>query len=531
MKYILYTLFLTVQIAYTQILPDRTYRLEDTLSSIYIGDFYLDENENIFLAGQKLTENSRLFFLTAFSKNSAKLFETTIPGQFETEGQFIVPVNESTFAVTGISEDNTGTFNFRTAKIRTDGNIEWEKIFGEDSLMLMDEPADIEVDSKGNIIVAGSSYSFEQYYTLVQYSSTGKLNWSVRHKPFKDGSFTVRDIITDSNDNIYGITRNTFTSDTSHGTIFKRSKDGVLLWEKSFDVYFPEDPSEHLLLLSDTLYVAGSLFTEGSVNDVIVFLSLTADGNVVSFKRFSVPGNVVQQNVRDLKAVSDNMLALANESYWAGTYYLHTFLLSKDFKILQSDSLVSTSSLKAKIVNETQGKQFSVYAHGGELYKLEYSIANGNLSKQVKTFNTEGELVHRIKLNDKHLFALSADTGFPVSSSTIRRYSFETTDVAEDNNAHPNTVLLYPAYPNPFNPVTKIKYSVPVGAYSNTPLHNILLKVYDILGNEVTTLVNEEQPAGDYEVEFSAYGLPSGIYYYQLRAGEFIQTKKMVLIK
>jgi len=79
-------------------------------------------------------------------------------------------------------------------------------------------------------------------------------------------------------------------------------------------------------------------------------------------------------------------------------------------------------------------------------------------------------------------------------------------------------------YPNPFNPSTKIKYSVP-------QLSNVVIKVYDILGNEITTLVNEESPAGEFEVEFGASTLPSGIYFYRLLAGDFVETKKMVLMK
>ena len=59
----------------------------------------------------------------------------------------------------------------------------------------------------------------------------------------------------------------------------------------------------------------------------------------------------------------------------------------------------------------------------------------------------------------------------------------------------------------------------------------VTLKVYDILGREVAALVNEEKPAGEYEVEFNAADLPSGIYFYQLKAGEFSETKKMILLK
>jgi hypothetical protein len=79
-------------------------------------------------------------------------------------------------------------------------------------------------------------------------------------------------------------------------------------------------------------------------------------------------------------------------------------------------------------------------------------------------------------------------------------------------------------YPNPFNPSTKIEFRIANFGF-------VLLKVYDVLGNEVATLVNEDKPAGIYEVEFNAVTLPSGVYFYQLRAGSFIQTKKMILIK
>jgi len=84
-------------------------------------------------------------------------------------------------------------------------------------------------------------------------------------------------------------------------------------------------------------------------------------------------------------------------------------------------------------------------------------------------------------------------------------------------------------YPNPFNPSTKIKYSIPSNIQRETS--NVSLKVYDVLGNVVATLVNEQQPAGAYEVEFNAGNLSSGIYFYRLVSGSFIQTKKLILLK
>jgi len=91
-------------------------------------------------------------------------------------------------------------------------------------------------------------------------------------------------------------------------------------------------------------------------------------------------------------------------------------------------------------------------------------------------------------------------------------------------NEIPNTYLLTQNYPNPFNPTTTIKYQIP-------GLSFITLKVYDVLGKELVTLISEEKSVGNYEVEFDGANLTSGIYFYQLKSGNFIETKKMLLIK
>jgi len=100
----------------------------------------------------------------------------------------------------------------------------------------------------------------------------------------------------------------------------------------------------------------------------------------------------------------------------------------------------------------------------------------------------------------------------------------------EQENLIPSVYKLEQNYPNPFNPETKISWQIAVGSF-------VSLKIYDVLGNEVATLVNEEQSAGTYQVTFNPQlttnhqQLSSGIYFYQLRAGDFIQTKKMILLR
>ncbi len=84
-------------------------------------------------------------------------------------------------------------------------------------------------------------------------------------------------------------------------------------------------------------------------------------------------------------------------------------------------------------------------------------------------------------------------------------------------------------YPNPFNPSTTIKYSIPSAGTSL--MEFVQLKIYDILGKEVATLVNENKEAGNYEVRFNASNLSSGVYFYKLQSGNFIQIKKMTVVK
>jgi len=92
------------------------------------------------------------------------------------------------------------------------------------------------------------------------------------------------------------------------------------------------------------------------------------------------------------------------------------------------------------------------------------------------------------------------------------------------SNEIPIEFRLSQSYPNPFNPATTIRFSIPEEFF-------VTIKVFNTLGQEITALINENIIAGSYEVEFDASKLPSGIYYYKLQAGSFVETKKMVLMK
>ncbi len=106
----------------------------------------------------------------------------------------------------------------------------------------------------------------------------------------------------------------------------------------------------------------------------------------------------------------------------------------------------------------------------------------------------------------------------------IRSLVVSSSNVNEYENTIPKQFVLNQNYPNPFNPTTTIGYQLPISGY-------LTLKVYNLLGQEVATIFEGVQSAGNYSVTFDANGLTGGIYFYQLKAGNFVENKKFILLK
>ncbi|MCB9250138.1 MAG: T9SS type A sorting domain-containing protein [Ignavibacteriales bacterium] len=107
------------------------------------------------------------------------------------------------------------------------------------------------------------------------------------------------------------------------------------------------------------------------------------------------------------------------------------------------------------------------------------------------------------------------------------------TDAKISENNLPTDFRLEQNYPNPFNPTTTIKYTIPTNSFipSGVEGYDVRMTIYDVLGREIKTLVNEVKTPGNYEITFDATNLPSGVYYYRLKSNDFVQTKKMLLLK
>ncbi len=159
---------------------------------------------------------------------------------------------------------------------------------------------------------------------------------------------------------------------------------------------------------------------------------------------------------------------------------------------------------------------------------------NGNLVSQTSSPNFSW-------ITTAGIFQADIDTASGTSgtvaltNASLVQFTNAPLAVNEKGIGAPSSFMLYQNYPNPFNPSTKIRYTIPA-SIAGSSNNLVTLKIYDILGNEIATLVNGEKPAGTYEVEFSAKSgngtdLPSGVYFYRLTAGSYIQTQKMILLK
>lgn len=205
------------------------------------------------------------------------------------------------------------------------------------------------------------------------------------------------------------------------------------------------------------------------------------------------------------------------------------------FNALGNTTLAGGASTTIKGVESTVYPKFT-----GDGYIIESRIELDSLAANGKFQMVPNMLMpFRIDANDwdptkgdtQRSLIVQAGSGAPDTDENWKRpdswaylkLSDFTTGV-EDKSSLPSVYALYNNYPNPFNPSTVIKFDLPKAS-------NVTLKIYDVIGREVQTLVNKDMAAGTHMVDFNASRLSSGIYFYKIEAGNFVQTKKMILIK
>ena len=210
--------------------------------------------------------------------------------------------------------------------------------------------------------------------------------------------------------------------------------------------------------------------------------------------------------------------------------------INTEYTLLQKDTTITINSIPipfrfkysgTRLQDETISSVLGNY--NCKKFLLKWKVSAYNNAVQIITLNDTiwfapdnwivqdiipGQYVNNLTFLGVSPFSIPGlDTRLTDQIVTVAREELTPSDFSLEQN-----------YPNPFNPTTKFQYTIGSRQF-------VTLKVYNLLGKEVATLVNEEKPAGKYEAEFDGAGLQSGVYFYELKARSFTETKKMILIK
>lgn len=198
-----------------------------------------------------------------------------------------------------------------------------------------------------------------------------------------------------------------------------------------------------------------------------------------------------------------------------------------------TNNIASSNAYQLSLAGENDTFIAKFDANGLRLWGTYYGGSGNDVASQL-TFTSAGTINVAGSTTSTNVIGVGgfqSTYGGGTGDGFIAKFSNIVTDVEESLNDNPIVFTLIQNYPNPLNPSTTIKYQIPEMSF-------VTLKVYDVLGNEIAALVNEEKPIGSYVVEFNAATLPSGVYFYQLKAmpnggqaGGYLETKKMILLK
>jgi hypothetical protein len=320
------------------------------------------------------------------------------------------------------------------------------------------------------------------------------------------------------------------------GDVFK-SIDNGMTWDSTTKIDTAQTHIVDMALYSDNSVLLGtfnyikqstdkgitwSTILNGLPNSIIHNIEVTEEGTV-----YAISGNKLCKTNH-----IDSSFVIIRDGIFASSPPIYNRIAAgSNGLIFFADQGVNQGIYRSSDYGDTWTKINESPIYSLSLFNYKYVVAglsagqgilfSSNFGNTWEYFNegiySNATIIWSIIGPNGYLYAAANGLGLYKSNSIV-------TNVNDQIQAEISSFSLKQNYPNPFNPVTTIAYTI-------KELGFVQIRVYDILGKEVSTLVNEEKPAGSYEVEFDASDLSSGIYFYQLKAGEFAATKKLILLK
>ncbi len=479
----------------------------------------LDGSGNVYVTGQSLM-NAGMYNYATVKYNSSGVQQWVMPydGTGGTDGATSIAIDPSgNIYVTGASFSQTTDNDFATIKYDPSGNQLWVQRY-DGPASSGDKANSIKVDANGNVYVTGHSMGIGTGYdyATIKYNTDGVQQWLQRFNGPGHGDDVPYMLALDNSGNVY-VTGYSMGSGTGRDfATVKYNSMGVEQWVQRYNGDGNGLDEAHAIVLdnSGNVLVTGQSAGNGTGNDFAT-VKYNSSGVRQWVQRYNSGGNT------DDGSTSVGVDASGN-SYVTGSNF--TTIKYNSSGVLQWVRVMGGGTANSIAVDDGG----NCYITGDHYITIKY-----NTSGDQQWTQTYGGVIGSVAI------ALDASgsvyvTGTRWTTSTnpdyiTIKYS-QLLGIQPISSETPNKFSLSQNYPNPFNPSTIIRFAVPLNKGGNRGLF-VLLKIYDILGSEVTTLVNEKLQPGKYEINFDVSKYSSGVYYYKLSAGDFIETKKMILIK
>ena len=455
---------------------------EDRPFSMTIDDF-----GNVYLTGTSLGSGTSYDYATVkYSSSGAEQWVARYdgPNSEQDRANTIAVDGSGNVYVTGYSFGDSTDLDYATVKYNSSGTQAWEARYNGPA-DTVDAGNSIAVDDSGNVFVTGYSIGLDGNYDFatIKYNSIGQQQWVKRYNGPANRSDRASSMAIDNSSNVY-VTGTSYgdTTDADWATI-KYNSDGVVQWIAIYNGSLNSLDSPNKIIIDDlcNVYVTGSGSYNSGDGEDFTTIKYNSSGEEQWISTFNG-----QNTFRDVS----NSIALdgMDNVYITG----RTWVTQLDYDF-------------ATIKYNASGQEQWVAIYNGP--------ADGDDWASSIATDVSG---------NAYVTGWSEGVGSGYDFATIKYSS--TTGVKTYLDEFPSNYVLRQNYPNPFNPITKIKFQIPDFGF-------VTLKVYDVLGNEISKLVNNENQLGRYEVKFDATNLSSGIYFYKLQSGAYTETRKMMLMK
>ncbi len=511
-------------------------------SADYGNNIAFDKQNNVYAAGYVNNSGTYTdYFLMKISPAGHTIWSKTYNGAINNNDQLIsLAVDDVGNAYVTGSVNNTGNnFDCVTIKYDSSGNLKWINIYdygvGKNDLGVV-----VKVDDYKNVYVCGQSSltDTESDFLLIKYDSIGTQKWVKRCRG-ENVDNSISDMVLDKSGNIY-ITGGSLRYSTSMDFLtIKYSPDGDSLWSRRYDLNASTNiPLSMAIDSIGNICVTGFGYDNGYINTTLITIKYDSLGVLQWAKTYQNNSTSFNDYGLSLGIDKNNYIYVAGYSTIGPDIVSNRDYITIRYKPNGDTSWVRRYNGPGNDFDEpeklTIDRQCNVYVTGAsygnfgatDYFTISYdTLGNVIWSNRYNGPSNDYDNAHYVALdNAQNLYVTgnSFENATGVDLVTIK-YS-KNVGVQNINENIPDKYVLHQNYPNPFNPMTKINFDLPKQGF-------VSLKIFDITGREVQTLVNEFQLAGKYTVDFNGSALSSGVYFYRLQSGELTMTKSMVLIR